>query len=349
MCACNCEHPASVQDVFGQPLGAGNIGLAAIENGFEQWNASPHCVADDPKIGCKLELIFVETLDEIDARGLKLGAHGRVNVCIATGNLVAACACELGDSAHESAANAKDMNVHGCRENRLEPVELAAHSTGPPESLPGQILYMSRRNHRSANIQNPQPPFFRAGVAQVAARLLADGSVDDFGAAKRKAIKQLGLPDSHPLPTDAQVATALREYQQLFLGDEHAQHLTFLREAAVELMVLLAPFRPHLTGSVLDGTAGPRATIDLLLFADSAKDVEIFLLNENIRFSFDTPRDERIEAVFVLEDEDAVANLIVLRPQDERHVFKHRDGRSRARARLESVAALLQDSLAQEI
>ena len=35
-------------------------------------------------------------------------------------------------------------------------------------------------------------------------------------------------------------------------------------------------FNPYLTGSVLDGTAGRYAEIDIQLFTDSAKDVEIF-------------------------------------------------------------------------
>jgi hypothetical protein len=204
---------------------------------------------------------------------------------------------------------------------------------------------MSRRN-RPTSIQNPRSPLLRAEVAQVAARLMAEGSALDYGMAKRKALKQLGLPESHPMPPNDEVATALREYQDLFLGDEHAEHLVFLRQTAVDLMRLLEPFHPYLTGSVLDGTAGPYAAIDLLLFADSAKDVEIFLLNEDMQFSHASPRDERIEAVFVLEDEDVTANLIVLRPQDERVVFKHRDGRSRERARVETVETLLRPALA---
>ena len=110
-------------------------------------------------------------------------------------------------------------------------------------------------------------------------------------------------------------------------------------------MQLLTQFRPYLTGSVLEGTAEPDTAIDLLLFADSAKEVEIFLLNEKILFHHGTPRDERIEAVFVLCAEEATANLIVLRPQDERIVFKHRDGRSRERARMDVVQKLIELTL----
>lgn len=198
---------------------------------------------------------------------------------------------------------------------------------------------MARRNRPAA--ENARSPLLRAEVAHAAARLMAEDGITDHHLAKKKALRVLGLPESHPLPPNDEVDAALREYQDVFYGDEHTEHLRFLRETAVDLMRLLAPFRPYLTGSVLDGTAGPYASIDLLLFADSAKDVEIFLLNEDLAFRHGTPRDDRVEAVFVLEDEDATANLVVLGPEFERVAFKHRDGRTRARARVEQVEALL--------
>ena len=49
-------------------------------------------------------------------------------------------------------------------------------------------------------------------------------------------------------------------------------------------MQIFARFNPHLTGSVLDGTAGQYAETHIHLFADSAKDVEIFLLNQQIPY-----------------------------------------------------------------
>jgi hypothetical protein len=49
-------------------------------------------------------------------------------------------------------------------------------------------------------------------------------------------------------------------------------------------MQIFARFSPHLTGSVLDGTAGQYAETHIHLFADSAKDVEIFLLNQQIPY-----------------------------------------------------------------
>ncbi len=52
---------------------------------------------------------------------------------------------------------------------------------------------------------------------------------------------------------------------------------------------LLAVFHPYLTGSVLDGTAGRFSMIDILLYPDSDKDVEIFLLNQGIAYEHMRP------------------------------------------------------------
>ena len=201
---------------------------------------------------------------------------------------------------------------------------------------------MGRRN-RPSNIENSHAPHVRGDVANAAARLMAEHGVTDLHQAKRKAIRQLGLPESHPLPSNEDVQTALRSYQALFIGDEQKEHLKFLREVALDLMRLLHTFRPYLTGSVLDGTAGEFSSIDLLLFADSAKEVEIFLLNEDLAFHHGTPRDDRVEAVFILDDADSgvTANLIVLRPDYERMSFRHRDGKTRHRARAEALETLL--------
>ena len=108
-------------------------------------------------------------------------------------------------------------------------------------------------------------------------------------------------------------------------------------------MDILQEYRPYLTGSVLDGTAGRYAEIDLQLFADSAKEVEIFLLNQGIPYSHATPRNDRAEAVLVVESDDAIANLVIYPPLDERILPKSRDGRPRERARADAVRKLVAD------
>jgi len=197
---------------------------------------------------------------------------------------------------------------------------------------------MSRRS-RPARIQNPNSPNLRSELVQAAARMIAEDGLD-YGFAKRKAVRQLGLPESFPLPSNAEVETALRDYQAIYQEDEQVERIAALRCAAVELMHRLAPFSPWLTGSVLDGTAGRHARIDILLFPDSAKEVEIFLLDQGIAFHHGNPRNERVEAVLVIDEDEMPANLIVLPPREERINFKGHDGRTRERARVEAVEAI---------
>jgi len=197
---------------------------------------------------------------------------------------------------------------------------------------------MSRRN-RPARILNPHSPNLRAELVHAAARLIAEDGAD-YGLAKRKAARQLGLPESFPLPGNAEVEDAVRDYQTIYQEDEQADRLLVLRRAAAGLMRRLAAFSPWLTGSVLDGTAGRHARIDILLFPDSAKEVEICLLDQGIPFHHGNPKNERVEAVLTIDDEAMPANLIVLPPLDERAAQKTRDGRTRARARVEAVEAL---------
>ena len=102
--------------------------------------------------------------------------------------------------------------------------------------------------------------------------------------AKRKAARQLGAPDSEALPTNQEVEDALRAYQALYQEDELRERLSVLRHEALQLMRELSHFNPYLTGPVLTGSAGRYAAAEIDLFADSAKDVEIFLLDRGIDF-----------------------------------------------------------------
>jgi len=186
----------------------------------------------------------------------------------------------------------------------------------------------------------------RASICDTAARLIAEEGVSDYSQAKRKALRQLGLPESTPLPSNAELEAALREWQAVFQDEEQIERIAHLRRKAAELMDILQEFRPYLTGSVLDGTAGRYAEIDLQLFADSAKEIEIFLLNRGIPYRHATPRNDRAEAVLVVETEDAVANLVVYPKLNERISPKGRDGRPRERARLAAVQSLLAEKSA---
>lgn len=194
---------------------------------------------------------------------------------------------------------------------------------------------MRQRRDRAAHPQH------RASIASAAARLIAEDGITDYAFAKRKAVRKLGLPDSVALPDNAEVEEELRVYQRLFQGSEQSERLRQLRRHAARLMAMLQVYSPYLTGSVLDGTAGRFTEIDIQLFADSAKEVEIFLLNQQIDYEHREPRTDRAEAVLAIDLDDCVANLVVYPPREERVTFRTRDGRVRERARLPALEALL--------
>lgn len=181
----------------------------------------------------------------------------------------------------------------------------------------------------------------RSRIATTAARLMAEDGISNAFMAKRKAVLSLGLPENAALPDDAEVETELRLYQRLYQDEEQTERIAYLRQKAVDFMAIVQAFNPYLTGSVLDGTAGRYAEIDIQLFTDSAKDVEIFLLNQKIDYQHSTPRSERAEAVLTVHDDDTDINLVVYPANDERVTFKTRDGRPRARARIATVRKLL--------
>ena len=107
---------------------------------------------------------------------------------------------------------------------------------------------------------------------------MAEG-IQDFALAKRKAARQLGATDTQNLPGNDEVEQALRAYQALYRREDQAGLLHELRSQALRVMRELADFDPLLTGSVLRGTATPYSDINLMLFADSHKNVELYLLN----------------------------------------------------------------------
>lgn len=193
----------------------------------------------------------------------------------------------------------------------------------------------------SKDVTFPTSDLQRARIASIAARLMAEDGISSASMAKRKAALSLGLPESAGLPDDTEVEAELRLYQRLYQNEEQTDRIAHLRQKAVDFMTIMQSFNPYLTGSVLDGTAGRYAEIDLQLFTDSAKDVEIFLLNRQIDYQHSTPRSERAEAVFTVHDDDTDINLVVYPANDERVAFKTRDGKTRPRARISAVRKLL--------
>jgi len=189
----------------------------------------------------------------------------------------------------------------------------------------------------------------RARIAAAAARIMAEDGIDDFALAKRKAARRLGAPESEALPANDEVEAELRAYRALYQPEEHVQRIAELRRIALDAMRALEQFSPYLTGPVLKGTAGPYAQIELQLFPESAKEVELFLLERRIPYTTHEGKrfsGDRAHAVSVLSLtwEDAPLRLSVFDPRDERLALKTTQaGRVMDRAGIVEVAGLLRD------
>lgn len=187
----------------------------------------------------------------------------------------------------------------------------------------------------------------RERIAQLAARLMAVDGIDDFALAKRKAARQAGAPDTRNLPNNEEVEQALRAYQQLYQADEQQARVRHLREKAREMMQLLAQFDPHLSGSVLTGSAGKYSDINVHLFTDSVKDVEMFLLNRHIPYRSRERRvyiggEPRSVPNFSVSSDDADFDITVFAQRDLRYQLRTTaEGKPFDRARIDWLNSVL--------
>jgi hypothetical protein len=200
-------------------------------------------------------------------------------------------------------------------------------------------------------ITNNDPAVLRAAIAARAARMVAEDGAE-YGTAKRKALRLVLGEDQAPanlLPDNAEIEEEVRKYQALFLADSQPARLRALREIALEVMQQLEQFRPYLTGAALNGTAGEHNDVHLQLFADSAKDVIMFLLDRGVQIEIsETPhfkgaRHDPVETVsFHWRRQQVHAELYEM--NDLRGALKPRaDGRPQ-RADINAVRAMLADA-----
>jgi hypothetical protein len=175
----------------------------------------------------------------------------------------------------------------------------------------------------------------------------------DYGTAKRKAARQiLGERQANDLqnllPDNAQIEDEVRLYHALFNADTQPARLFRLRSLALQVMELLEQYNPFLTGAVLNGTAGEHNDIHLQLFADSAKEVQIFLLNKNLQIEisesphFRGPRFEPVETVSFMWQKEGVH--IELYETDDMRGAKKKSGDKLLRADIAEVRTLLTNS-----
>lgn len=152
-------------------------------------------------------------------------------------------------------------------------------------------------------------------LAAAAARLIVEEGLD-YGAAKRRAARDLGLSGRRAmLPDNLEVETAVREHLALFHADTQPGELAELRRIALAWMERLEAFRPLVCGAVWRGTATRLSPIHLELYCDDPKAAELLLLDRGIDFqvgSVPGPRGGRVDVLSLAEHSPALGEWITL-------------------------------------
>jgi hypothetical protein len=121
-------------------------------------------------------------------------------------------------------------------------------------------------------------------IAATAARLIVEEGLE-YGPAKRRAVKELGLNSRAALPNNELTEQAVREYIDIFCADTQPMELAALRELALNSGCSAYPSSvPHLSGAVWRGTATRLSDIYIQLFCDDAKSAELLLIDKGVRY-----------------------------------------------------------------
>jgi hypothetical protein len=120
-------------------------------------------------------------------------------------------------------------------------------------------------------------------IATLAARWVVEDGLE-YGHAKRRAAKQLGLSGRGTMPSNEVLEDAVMDYIAVFCADTQPQELKALRRHALVWMERLSEFRPYLGGAVWHGTATKNSDIFLQLFCDDSKSAEIALIDQRVSY-----------------------------------------------------------------
>jgi hypothetical protein len=191
----------------------------------------------------------------------------------------------------------------------------------------------------------------KAAIAATAARLVVEEGLE-YGPAKRRALRELGLPSRSPLPGNDMLEDEVFDYLNLFCADTQPQELRALRELALTWMERLQVFRPHLSGAVWRGSATRLSDIYIQLFCDDAKSAELMLIDQGVRYEVQAIKGFKGEEVDALSihslcpalNEDIGVHLMVYDYDDLRGALQPDERGLAVRGDLASLRQLLDNA-----
>ena len=191
----------------------------------------------------------------------------------------------------------------------------------------------------------------KVAIAATAARLVVEEGLE-YGPAKRRALRELGLPSRSPLPANDMLEDEVFDYLKLFCSDTQPQELRALRELALTWMERLQVFRPHLSGAVWRGSATRLSDIYIQLFCDDAKSAELMLIDQGVRYEVQAIKGFKGEEVDALSihslcpalNEDIGVHLMVYDYDDLRGALQPDERGLAVRGDLASLRQLLDNA-----
>jgi len=191
----------------------------------------------------------------------------------------------------------------------------------------------------------------KAAIAATAARLVVEEGLE-YGPAKRRALRELGLPSRSPLPGNDMLEDEVFDYLKLFCSDTQPQELRALRELALTWMERLQVFRPHLSGAVWRGSATRLSDIYIQLFCDDPKSAELSLIDQGVRYDVQAIKGFKGEEVDALSihslcpalNEDIGVHLMVYDYDDLRGALQPDERGLAVRGDLASLRQLLDNA-----
>ena len=217
--------------------------------------------------------------------------------------------------------------------------------------MPRDRRTQDRSRHDRHDPRHPRGEDQRRLIAIEAARIISELGVRDYHQAKLRAAERLGIDDERDLPKNTEIENALKEYQRLFGGAAHVEHLARLRACAIEAMRFFERFEPRLVGAVLEGTADEFSAVCLHLFDDNPDALALFLDERGIPYEqidrhLRWGRDEEIDVdAYRFSADDIPVDLTLLPLDSQRQAPLDRiDGKPMRRATLAAVQQLVDDA-----
>lgn len=185
-------------------------------------------------------------------------------------------------------------------------------------------------------------------LAVESARLMREEGIDDFHYARKKAAQHYGIQDSYVYPSKEEIISEIKLHQAIYGCAEQVSILHELRSTALKAMNLFKNYSPKLTGTALLGFAGKSSPINIHVFADTAEDIAMILMQYDIPYQLTETRlyfnkkTSHVLPKYQFLAGDTQINLTIIPCKQKNNLpLDHFDGQTMQRASIKQLEKLL--------